>query len=54
MLPIAGETAGPIGLNFFWGHGGREMLWAIKIRFFRIFLTFVFARATPGPSASIS
>ena len=56
MLPISGQTAEPIGLNFFvdthrrpWGGGG--CLRFEKTRNF-FFQNFLFSRATPGPSAS--
>ena len=53
MLPLAGQTAGPIGLTFFlWTlMGDRGVLKAAKLNskiFFNIFLPW----ATPGPSAS--
>ena len=63
MLHIAGQTAGPIGLNFFvdihcWP-GGVIGLQIIPNVFFKYFLclkcffkTFFFPRATPGPSTS--
>ena len=41
MFPIAGQTAGPIGLNFFVDTHG----WPGEKNF---------SRATPGPSASVS
>jgi len=44
MLPIAGQTAGPIGLNFF-------LLLQAKRNSKNFVLNF-FPRATPGPSAS--
>ena len=49
MLPIAGKSAGPIGLKFFvdthgWPHG----VIGKKSNFFQ---TKFFPRATPGPSA---
>jgi len=39
MLPIAGQTAGPIGLIFLWTlRGGRGVLLVIKIqKFFKTF-----------------
>jgi len=55
MLPIAGQTAGPIGLA-----GGvigfkkikkKNFLKFFKILFFNIFFSNFFPRATPGPSA---
>ena len=48
-LPIAGQTAGPIGLNFLWTlMGVREWYKKFDLKFFYIF----FSRATPGCSAS--
>ena len=48
MLPIAGQTAGPIGLNFFMDtHGG-----GYRCKKSKYFFTICFPRATPGPSAS--
>ena len=51
MLPIAGQTAGLNGLNFFVETRGELK----KIRhFFQLFFsTFSFPRATLGPSASM-
>ena len=56
MFPIAGQTAGPIGLKFC-GHSrsGWGVSKAKKIRFFFVFKflkTIFFSRATPGPLAS--
>ena len=57
-LPIAGQTAGPIGLTFFAdSHGGR---WCYRLKkskfflkhFFHIFFSNFFPWATLGPSAS--
>ena len=50
MSPIAGQTAGSIGLKFFvdthgWPCG------VLGLKKFEIFFEFVFPRATPGPSA---
>ena len=52
MLPIAGQTAEPIGLIFFCGHPGvAGGCYRLKNRDF--FLQFIFCpRATPGPPAS--
>ena len=52
MSPIAGQKAGPIGMNFFvdtlgWPGGCFRLK---KIQFF--FQNIFFPRATPGPSAS--
>ena len=57
MVPIAGQTAGPIGLKFFvdthgWPGGSKKKF---QIFFYRkfFFQIFFFPRATSGPSASI-
>ena len=54
MLPIAGRTAGPVGLIFFCGHswvaGGCYRLKKSKKNSQHFF--FIFPRATPGSSAS--
>ena len=50
MLPIAGQTAGPIELNFFWTHRGGGVSMAKKIR--NKFFLFFFPLATLGPLAS--
>ena len=48
MLPIAGQTAGPIGLNFFMDtHGG-----CYRCKKSKYFFTICFPRATPCPSTS--
>jgi len=47
MLHIAGQTAGPIGLNFFVGTHGLQVKKSKIYFFFKIF----FPRAMPGPSA---
>ena len=54
MFPIAGQTAGPIGLKFCVDtHGWRECYRLEKIdNFFNFFSNFFFPRAMPGPSAS--
>ena len=46
MLPIAGQTAGPNGLNIFVDTHG----WPGGV--FRLKMKINFPRATPGPSAS--
>ena len=52
MFPIAGQTAGPIGLKFFVDtHGWPGVIKAKKSKFF-FFRNFFFPRATPGPLAS--
>ena len=52
MLPKAGQTAGPIGLKFFWTlSGGRGVQLAIKNS--KFFLNFFFSRAMSSPSACI-
>ena len=52
MLPIVGQTAGPIGLNFFLKtlRGGRGVLQAKRNS--KNFVLNFFPRATPGPLAS--
>ena len=53
MFPIAGQTAGPIGLNFFvdtQGRSGGDIGKKNQKKKFQIF----FPRATPGPLARIS
>ena len=62
MIPIAGQTAGPIGLKFFvdtqgWPGGDigfkKSNIFFSKIFFFKIFFfKFFFPPSTPGPSAS--
>jgi len=54
MLRMGGQTAGPIGLNFFWTlMGARGVLQAIsKSNFFFNFLKTFLSRITPGPLAS--
>jgi hypothetical protein len=43
MLPIAGQTAGPMGLNFLWTlMGGRGVFKAKKTIFFSKFFFFIF------------
>ena len=58
MFPIAGHTAGPIGLKFVVDTHGwpRGVIKAKKNRiFFPIFFQhFFWPRATPGPSASLT
>ena len=57
MLPIAGQTAGPIGLKFFVDTQGWPGGVIVKNRnyfFFKLFFKFFFPRSTPGPSASLS
>ena len=60
MFPIAGQTAGPIGLTFFCGNswvvGGcskKNRKQNFFENFFNIFFQHFFLRATPGPSASL-
>ena len=57
MLPIAGQTARPIGLNIFGDtHGWPGDVLGQKTRekkFSTFFSSFFFTRATPGPSASL-
>ena len=48
MLPIAGQTAGPIGLNFFVDTHGWSTC-AVDLKKITIFFN---PRSTPGPSAS--
>ena len=53
MFPIAGQTAGPIGLKFFvdtQGWPGGDIGYK---KFQKVFFQKFFPRATPGPSASI-
>ena len=45
MSPIAGQTAGTIGLEFFYGHRG--LFYDKKLHFYTFF-----PRATQGPPAS--
>ena len=52
MLSIAGQTAGPIGLNFFVDTQGWEG-GVIGQKEFKFFKTFFFPRAKPGSTASI-
>ena len=53
LLPIAGQTAGLIGLTFFADtHGWPGGVISEKARIF-LFFYFIFPRATPGPSASL-
>ena len=53
MFPIAGQTAGPIGLKFFVDtHGWPGVSQAKKIEIF-FFPKLFFTRATPGPSAGM-
>ena len=58
MLPIAGQTAGPIGLKFFvdtQGWPGGVIVKNSKLFFFSNFFSrFFFPRSTLGPSASLS
>ena len=56
MLHIGGQTAGPIGLNFFVDtHGWSAGVLAKKYSklFFPIFFNFLFKRQRPGLSAII-
>ena len=60
MLPVAGQTAGPIGLTFFVDiHGGvigKKNFFnfsKIFLNFFFFFFKYFFPWATPGPPASI-
>ena len=48
MLPIAGQTGGPIGLNFFVDTHG----WSTCAVDFKKKIQFFIPRSTPGPSAS--
>ena len=53
MLPIAGQTAGPIGMKFFCEQGVARGCYRLKkIRFF--FSRFVSKFFSTGPSASIT
>ena len=57
MLPIPGQTAGPIGLNFFLDTQGwpGSVKGYKKTNFFEnIFFSIFFSRLTPGPSASLT
>ena len=50
MLRIAGQTAGPIRLNFLWTLMGS--LKKLEILFSIFFKSYFFPRATPGSSAN--
>ena len=57
MLPVASQTAGPIGLTFFVdSHGWPGGAIGLKIRnfiyYFCSFFQIFFPQATPGPSDS--
>ena len=52
MLPIAGQTAGLNGLNFFVDTHGWPGCFRQKNRIY--FSTFFFPQAMPGPSGSLS
>ena len=57
LLPIPGQTAGPIDLNFFvdthWWRGCHRLKFEIFLFQKNFFFIFFIPRATPGPSASI-
>ena len=48
MLPIADQTAGPIGLKFLWTLRGGRGSYRLKKKIFKFF----YPRAMPGPLAS--
>ena len=52
MLSIAGQTAGPIGLNLFEDTHGWPG-WCLRLIKSKFFSSNFFSRATPGTSASI-
>ena len=57
MFPIAGQTAGPIGLKFFvdtheWPGGDIGFKKNPKFFFLKFFFNLFFLWATPGPSVS--
>ena len=52
MLPIAGQTAGPIGLKLFLDTQGWPRSVIKYSQFLKQFFKRYFSGATPGPSAS--